>query len=114
MHKRNTGRGVEEAWRMLDLFASLGACSFDLTQTDLDGYKCDYRAAQTIEALRGWMPSLLAVAIERRQNLIVRPRRGRAELVQLDDVRGAMLERLRQTAFLILTTSHGNHQACYH
>ena len=111
MSKRNTGRGVEEAWRMLDLFASLGVSRFDLTQTDLEGHKCDYRAAQTIEALRGWMPGLLATAIERRQNLILRPKPGRAELVQLDDLRGTMLERVREAAFLILTTSRGNHQA---
>jgi RepB DNA-primase from phage plasmid len=111
MSKRNTGRGVEEAGRMLDLFASFGVCSFDLTQTDLDGHKCDYRAAQRIEALRSWMPGLLGMAMERRRNLIVRPKCGRAELVQLDDLGGMILERVRETAFLILTTSRGNHQA---
>ena len=111
MSKRNTGRGEEEAWQMLDLFASLGVCRFELTWTNLDGRKCDYRAAQPLERLRRWMPWLLATAIERRQNLIVRPQRGWAELVQLDDLRGTMLERVRQAAFLILTTSRGNHQA---
>src|SRR5689334_9056912 len=111
MSKRNTGRGVEEAWRMLDLFASLGVSSFDLTRTDLDGRKCDYRAAQKLDALRGWMPWLLGTAREKQRNLIVRPKRGRAELVQLDDLRGTMLEPVREAAFLILTTSRGNHQA---
>jgi hypothetical protein len=96
---------------MLDLFASLGVSSFDLTRTDLDGRKCDYRAAQKLDALRGWMPWLLGTAREKQRNLIVRPKRGRAELVQLDDLRGTMLEPVREAAFLILTTSRGNHQA---
>jgi len=96
---------------MLDLFASFGVCSFDLTQTDLDGHKCDYRGAQRIETLRHWMPWLLGTAMERWRNLIVRPKRGQAELVQLDDLGGMMLERVRETAFLILTTSRDNHQA---
>jgi len=111
MPERNTGRGVEEAGRMLDVFASLGVACFDLTRTDLDGHKCDYRGRQTLGALHVWMPGLLGTAIERQQNLIVRPQHGVAELVQLDDLRGAMLERVREAAFLILTTSWGNHQA---
>jgi hypothetical protein len=96
---------------MLDLFASQGVRSFDLTRTDLDGHKRGYRAAQSLEALRRWMPSLLRSAIQCRHNLIVRPKGATAELVQLDDLRGTMLERLRSAAFLILTTSAGNHQA---
>lgn len=109
--ERNTGRGVEQAWRMLELFASLGVSCFDLTRTDLDEHKCGYRAAQPLERVRSGMAWLLETAIERQQNLIVRPRRGWAELVQLDDLRGTMLERVREAAFLILTTSRGNHQA---
>lgn len=105
------GRGVEQAWQMLDLFASLGVHTFDLTRTDMDGQKRGYRAAQGLEALRHWMPSLMRSAMQCRHNLIVRPKGARAELVQLDDLRGTMLERVRNTAFLILTTSAGNHQA---
>lgn len=105
------GRGVEQAWQMLDLFASLGVHTFDLTRTDMDGQKRGYRAAQGLEALRRWMPSLMRSALQCRHNLIVRPKGARAELVQLDDLRGTMLERVRNTAFLILTTSAGNHQA---
>jgi hypothetical protein len=108
---RNTGRGVEEARQMLDVFASVGVSSFDLTRTDVDGHKREYGAGQPLETLRSRMDWLLGMAIERRQNLIVRPRRGWAELVQLDDLHGTMLERVRQSAFLILTTSRGNHQA---
>ena len=102
---------MEEAWRMLDVFASLGSNRFDLTWTDLDGDKCEYRAGQNAAALRGWMPWLLGTAIQQQQNLIVRPRGGLAELVQLDDLRGPTLEQVRGAAFLILTTSRGNHQA---
>jgi hypothetical protein len=105
------GRGVEQAWRMLDIFASLGVHTFDLTRTDMGGHKRSYRAAQSGEALRRWMPSLMRSAVQCRHNLIVRPKGATAELVQLDDLRGTMLARVRSTAFLILTTSAGNHQA---
>jgi hypothetical protein len=111
MRLEKHGRGVEQAWRMLDLFAGLGVDSFDLTRTDLDGYKRSYRAAQNVEALRRWMPSLIRSAIQWRHNLIVRPKGATAELVQLDDLCGPMLERVRSAVFLILTTSAGNHQA---
>jgi hypothetical protein len=111
MSQRNTGRGVEEAWRMLQVFASVGVCRFDLTRTDLEGRKCDYRAGQSLEALCGWMPSLMEMARQWQQNLIVRPHSGVAKLVQLDDVCGSKLGRLRETAFLVLATSPGNYQA---
>jgi hypothetical protein len=111
MRLEKHGRGVEPAWQMLDLFASLGVHSFDLTRTDMDGHKRGFRPAQSVEALRRGMPSLLRSAIQCRQNLIVRPKRAPAALVQLDDLGGTMLERVRSAAFLILTTSAGNHQA---
>jgi hypothetical protein len=105
------GRGVEQAWRMLDLFAGLDVHTFDLTWTDIEGHKQGFRPAQSLAALRRWMPSLLSSAIRCRQNLIVRPKQAAAALVQLDDLGGAMLERVRSPAFLILMTSVGNHQA---
>jgi len=105
------GRGVEQAWQMLDVFDSLGVHSYDLTRTDMDGYPRGYGGAQSSEALRRWMPGLMRSANEYRHNLIVRPRGGSVELVQLDDLGGDGLERVRQAAFLILTTSRGNHQA---
>lgn len=111
MNPEKHGRGVEQAWQMLDLFAGLDVPSFDLTRTDMDGQKRGYRAAQSVEALRRWIPSLLRSAIQRGHNLIVRPKGATAELVQLDDLRGVLLERVRSAAFLILTTSAGNHQA---
>lgn len=110
MKEEKHGRGLQQAWQMLDLFAGLGVHGFDVTRTDVDGNKCDYRAAQNLEGLRRGMPSLLGTAIERRQNLIVRPRGAAAELVQLDDLDGSGLKRARSAAFLILATSPGNHQ----
>jgi hypothetical protein len=105
------GRGVEQAWSMLDAFAGLGVERFDLTQTDCDGQKRSFHGGQRLESLRGWMASLLESAIRRRHNVIVRPRGGSAELVQLDDLSEVKVERVRNAAFLILTTSAGNHQA---
>jgi hypothetical protein len=102
---------VEQARQMLDLFASLGVRTFDLTTTDLDGHKRSFRRAVNLEALRRGMPNLLSLAIQCQHNLIVRPQRATVELVQLDDVSETMLERLRPAAFLVLATSAGNHQA---
>ena len=96
---------------MLDLFASLGVHAFDLTHTDIDGYKQGFRRAVGCEALRCGMPHLLDSAIHRQHNLIMRPQCAPVELVQLDDLSGAVLERLKAAAFLILATSVGNHQA---
>lgn len=111
MNSKKHGRGVEQAWQMLDLFASLGVHRFDLTRTDIDGHKWGFHRARSLEEMRRWMPSLLRSATQCRHNLIVRPQGAPAELVQLDDLRGTMLERVRGAAFLILTTSAGNHQA---
>lgn len=105
------GRGVEQAWQMLDLFASLGVHRFDLTQTDLDGRKRSFRPSQNRESLRRCVSHLMQRAVQSQHNMIVRPRGAAADLIQLDDLSGAELERLRVVAFLVLTTSPGNHQA---
>ena len=110
MNLEKHGRGVEQAWQMLDLFASLGVHAFDLTETDIDGHQRGFRRAVRLEALRHGMPHFMDSAIPCRHNLIVRPKRAAIELVQLDDLSGAMLERLKAAAFLILATSPGNHQ----
>jgi hypothetical protein len=111
MNPEKHGRGVEQAWQMLDVFASLGVHRFDLTRTDIDGHKRGFHAARSLEEIRRWMPSLLRSAYQWQHNLIVRPKGATAELVQLDDLRRTMLERVKSAAFLILTTSAGNHQA---
>jgi hypothetical protein len=111
MNPEKHGRGVEQAWQMLDVFASLGVHSFDLTRTDIDGHKRGFHAARSWKEIRRWMPWLLRSANLCQHNVIVRPKGATAELVQLDDLGGTMLERVRSAAFLILTTSAGNHQA---
>src|SRR5579884_3160487 len=108
MRLEKHGRGVESAWRMLDVFTSVGVHSLDLTRTDLDGHKRFYRAMQSVETLRSCMPWLMRSAIEGQHNLIVRPRTGSVELIQLDDLCGAGLERVKDLAFLVLQTSAGN------
>jgi hypothetical protein len=105
------GRGVEQALWMLDTFASLGVQAFDVTETDIDGHKQDFRACQRVEQLRRWMPYLMQSAIERQHNVIVRPKRASARFVQLDDLSRVGVERLSTPAFLILRTSPENHQA---
>lgn len=105
------GAGVEQARQMLDVFSSLGVGVWDVTWTDMKGHKRCYRGGQSAAALGRQMPAWLSLALERRQNLIVRPRGAPVELVQLDDLRGAPLERVRKVAFLILSTSAGNQQA---
>ena len=105
------GAGVQQAWQMLDTFASLGVHSFDVTQTNIDGHKRGFRPRESLEPLRRWMPFLWESAITRQRNIIVRPRGATIELVQLDDLSEAVLERVRSAAFLILATSAGNHQA---
>jgi hypothetical protein len=95
---------------MLDIFASLGVRAFDLTQTDIEGQKRRFQPAVDPQRLRCWVPPLLESAMSQQHNLIVRPQRTHAELIQLDDLSGAVLDRLKPTAFLILATSAGNHQ----
>lgn len=105
------GRGVEQARRMLDTFASLGVQAFDITETDIDGRKQSFRRAQRVEQLRKWMPRLVASAMAHQRNIIARPKGATVELVQLDDLSPAGVERLRTIAFLILATSPENYQA---
>jgi hypothetical protein len=61
--------------------------------------------------VRPWLAERLQSAVEQQHNIIVRPRGARAELIQLDDLGTAMVGRVYDAAFLILTTSPGNYQA---
>ena len=105
------GRGVEPAWQMLDMFASLGAHTFDVTRTDIDGHKRAFGRGMHLETIRSRILDWMEAASQCQHNLIVRPQGARTELTQLDDLSGVMLERIRAAAFLILATSPGNHQA---
>jgi RepB DNA-primase from phage plasmid len=105
------GRGVEQAQGMVDTFASLGVNAFDVTETDIDGHKQVFRRDQMVEQLQQWMPRLMESAIGHQYNIIARPKGATVELVQLDDLSPAGLERVKTSAFLILATSPENYQA---
>jgi hypothetical protein len=101
----------EEAFRMLDAFASVGATHFDLTHIDIDGQKRGFRPKQTIGQLKNSLPKLFPGAAQRQNNIIVRPYSDTTHIVQLDDLDRAGLSRVGEAAFLTLQTSPGNHQA---
>ena len=98
---------------MIDLFASVGVRTFDLTFTDIDGRKRGFRRAWPVEEVRRSMRStLIQSCVARGTNIIVRPYcPPRALLIQLDDLDATALARVASAAFLVLATSPGNHQA---
>ena len=101
----------DEALRMLDTFASVGATHFDLTHTDIDGEKRGFRPEQSLAQVKNSMPKLFPGAATRQNNIIVRPLSRTVHFVQLDDLDAAGLGRVGEAAFLTLETSPGNHQA---
>src|ERR1700730_12445191 len=102
-------QSLDEAYRMLDAFASVGARHFDVTFLDIDGGKRGFRKEQSVAQLRNSLPKLLPGLTERRNSLIVRPKsEGSVTLVQLDDLDTIALERLESVVFLTLRTSPGN------
>ena len=103
--------GAAEAVRMLEAFASIGATHFDVTHTNLTGEKRGFRKAQTLDQARRSMPHLVASAVQRQNNVIVRPRVEGYTCIQLDDLDRAKAEKVAPAAFLILETSPGNYQA---
>src|SRR5580698_1121708 len=113
-HKSAQGRVVQElqeAIRMIDTFASVGATHFDLTHTNVDGEKRGFRPTQSIAQIKNSLPKLFPGAAERHNNIIVRPLSDKVHFVQLDDLDAEGLKRVGEAAFLTLTTSPGNHQA---
>lgn len=102
---------LDEALRMLDTFASVGATHFDLTHIDIDGEKRGFRPNQSFSQLKNSMPRLFPGAAQRQNNIIVRPLSDLVHFVQLDDLDAAGLSRVGEVAFLTLETSPGNHQA---
>lgn len=102
---------LDDAFRMLDTFASVGATHFDLTHINIEGEKRGFRPQQTIHQLKNSFPKLFPGATARQNNIIVRPCSDTTQLIQLDDLKADSLPRVRDVAFLILQTSPGNHQA---
>jgi hypothetical protein len=104
-------QNIDDAFRMLDTFASVGATHCDLTFTNIDGEKRGFRPEQSISQLKNSLPKLFPGAAARQNNIIVRPLSSRVHFVQLDDLDAAGLSRVGEAAFLTLQTSPGNHQA---
>jgi hypothetical protein len=102
---------LNEANRMLETFASVGATHFDVTFLDIDGEKRGFRKAQSVLQLRNSLPKLFPGLTERHNSLVIRPVPNKVALVQLDDLDAPALERVQSVAFLTLATSPGNHQA---
>jgi hypothetical protein len=104
-------QNLDEAFRMLDTFASVGATHFDLTHLDSEGEKRGFRPQQTLAQVKNSLPRLFPGAKARQNNIIVRPYGDQVHFVQLDDLDQAGLARVGEAAFLTLQTSPGNHQA---
>lgn len=102
---------LDEALRMLDTFASVGATHFNLTHTNIDGEKRGYRPHQSLAQLKNSMPRLFPGAAERQNNIIIRPLSDKVHFVQLADLDAGSLSRVVEAAFLTPGTSPGNHQA---
>jgi hypothetical protein len=115
--------GLEEARRMLDLFASVGADRYYVTKSNI--LEAITRAWPTTpDRLAEVLPAVLRAAAVRKpcriaegsvilagENVIVRPQSRSTAFIQLDDVHPETLERIRPAAFLVLATSPGNCQA---
>jgi hypothetical protein len=116
MSKADRERGgavsdLDEAFRMLDTFASVGATHFDLTHINIDGEKRGFRPQQTIHQLKNSLPRLFPGATARQNNIIVRPTGDAVQFIQLDDLKADSLDKVKDVPFLTLQTSPGNHQA---
>jgi hypothetical protein len=118
---------IDEALKMVDLFTSVGARSFVVTKTELewpDHKKLKWGKTYSARELRPLLPAMVRTAAIRRpidvpgrgtidagENLIIRPMGPDVAFVQLDDLDGTQLDRVRPAAFTIHTTSPGNFQA---
>ena len=99
-----------QAVRMLELFATVGADSFDIIHTNEAGEKRGFRPSQTLEQARESMRFLIPNAAARKNSLIIRPRSSTVTLIQLDDITDANLSRITAKALLTLSTSPAGRQ----
>lgn len=102
---------VTKALDMLEAFASVGAETFHLTLTDMDGDKTGFRKSVPLTRIRSEIPRLLGDSARDQRNVILRPNSARTVFIQLDDLDEAALERVKPASFLGLKTSTGNYQA---
>ena len=96
---------------MLEAFVRAGAESFDVTWTTRQGEKAGFRRHMPPRTLESLLPVMLENAAQKERNLIVRPISSRTVFIQLDDLDGEGMQRLKPAAFLGLQTSPGNYQA---
>jgi hypothetical protein len=96
---------------MLEAFAGVGAQTFALTFTNLQGEKIRFRKALSLDELCRGLPAQIEDATQQHHNFIVRPHSARAVFIQLDDLNAEAMERVKPAAFLGLQTSPGNYQA---
>src|SRR5215831_878778 len=101
---------ILEATRMLEAFTGAGARAFDVSMTTIEKRSVDYWPVQSTRQLREGLPGLIDRCLRDVRNLIIRPV-PRDGLLQLDDVSGEMLERVRPLAFLVIETGPGRWQA---
>ncbi len=88
-------QNLDDAYKMLDTFASVGANRFDVTFLDIDGARRGFRKDQSVAQLRNSLPKLLPGSIERQNSIVVRPQsNGPVALVQLDDLSSNMVPRM--------------------
>ena len=119
---------LDEAFRMVDTFASCGATSFVVTKLELEwpGHKkAKWGKHYSLASLREKLPGIVRTAEIRRpvrlpdgqevmagENVIIRPTGPNVAFIQLDDLKTPeQLERVRPAAFIIHATSPGNCQA---
>ncbi len=101
---------LDAAYRMLDIFQSLGAKRFGVTFLDMDGEKCGFRKDQSAAQIKNSLPKLMPGLTERKQSIVIRPHSD-LTLIQLDDLDAQKLERVFSASALTCCTSEGNHQA---
>jgi hypothetical protein len=107
----STETNLKAALEMISVFASVGAEQFDLTHTNIQEEKRGFRPKQTLSQIRESLPYLIPSSFRRQNNVIVRPHSPQADLIQLDDLKPADLDRVKSAAFLVIETSQGNFQA---
>jgi hypothetical protein len=112
---------------MLETFASCGAQSFVITKTKLEwpGHKeVKWGKTYSLDELRQRLPAMVRMSARREEetvpdgrrvsageNLIMRPFGRNVAFIQLDDLAEEQLDKLRDAACIIHTTSPGNFQA---
>jgi hypothetical protein len=114
---------IEEACRMLDTFASVGACSFVLVKLDLEQNYVWHKTYSPMQLREKLLP-IVRTAAERKpyrlpsgdivmtgENVTIRPAGLNVRFVQLDDLKAADIEKVRSVAFLIHQTSPNSSQA---